>query len=132
MKLAPEVKTIVDKLDVRRTEEAIQLMKLMRAVTGEEPKAWQGGIIGFGSYHYRYDSGREGDWLLTGFSVRKTTLSIYIISGFEGHQEIMKILGKYKTGKSCLYVKNLSDIDLNLLEELVKRSVVEVRKSHHD
>jgi hypothetical protein len=79
--------------------------------------------VGFGSYHYKYASGREGDWLLTGFSPRKQNLTVYIMSGFNRHDELLKKLGKYKTGKSCLYINKLGDVDLEVLEELIYQSV---------
>jgi hypothetical protein len=84
---------------------------------------WGSSIIGFGSYHYKYESGREGDWFLTGFSPRKQNLTLYIMAGFAQYDELMKKLGKYKTGKSCLYVKSLADIDLATLKTLIQQSV---------
>ncbi len=84
---------------------------------------WGTSIVGFGTYHYKYASGREGDWMLTGFSPRKQALTLYIMAGFEKYQELMDQLGTFKTGKSCLYVKRLSDINLDVLEELVRESV---------
>jgi len=90
---------------------------------------WGPSIIGFGSYHYCYDSGREGDWFLTGFSPRKQNLSVYIMSGFAKYDSLMKKLGKHKTGKSCLYINKLEDIDLDVLKELIKRSAEHVAKT---
>jgi hypothetical protein len=84
---------------------------------------WGPSIIGFGSYHYKYASGREGDWFLTGFSPRKQNLSIYIMSGFNRYEEILSRLGKFKTGKSCLYINKLEDIDVKVLEKLIISSV---------
>ena len=109
--------------DERKRADAREVLELMREVTGEEPAMWGTGIVGFGSYHYVYESGREGDWPLTGFAARKTALTLYIMSGFEGEQELMERLGKHKTGKSCLYVKRLDDVDRDVLRELVARSV---------
>lgn len=103
---------------------------LMRAVTGEEPKLWGPSIVGFGSYHYKYASGREGDWFVTGFSPRKQDLTLYIMAGFDRYDELMAKLGKYKTGKSCLYLKRLSDVDLGVLRELVTASVEAMRNGH--
>jgi hypothetical protein len=100
---------------------------LMRAVTGEDPKLWGPSIVGFGSYHYKYASGREGDWFVTGFSPRKQDLTLYIMAGFDRYDELMAKLGKYKTGKSCLYLKRLSDVDLGVLRELVTASVEAMR-----
>ncbi|TRX59069.1 DUF1801 domain-containing protein [Fulvivirga sp. M361] len=128
--LDPEVSKVIKKSTPERQAEALQLLEMMSGVTGEPPKVWAGGIIGFGSYHYKYDSGREGDWLLTGFSIRKSALSIYIISGFDLHKTIMQKLGKYKIGKSCLYVKGLTEIDPDQLKQLIQGSVDHIRSSH--
>ncbi len=106
-----------------RREDAFRVLALMKDMTGEEPKMWGPGIVGFGTYHYKYDSGREGDFLRTGFSPRKTALTMYIMSGFQGVDSLMSRLGKYKTGKSCLYVKKLDDINLDVLEELIRGSL---------
>lgn len=102
----------------------------MSRATGEKPMMWGTTIVGFGTYHYKYDSGREGDWMLTGFSPRKQALTLYIMSGFDKYQELMDQLGTYKTGKSCLYVKRLSDINLNVLVELVQESVRYMRRQY--
>jgi hypothetical protein len=109
--------------DDKKRADAFAILALMKEVTGEEPKMWGDSIVGFGSYHYRYASGREGDFLLTGFSPRKKNLTLYITSGFDQYDALMQRLGKYKTGKSCLYVTKLEDIDLQTLRELVKQSV---------
>jgi hypothetical protein len=91
---------------------------------------WGDSIVGFGSYHYKYDTGREGDFFITGFSPRKQNLTIYIMPGFSSYDALMKKLGKHKTGKSCLYIKNLDDIDRNTLKELVCNSVDYMTKSY--
>ena len=91
---------------------------------------WGGSIVGFGQYHYKYASGREGDMLLTGFSPRKTALTLYVMGGFESRPDLMKRLGKYKTGKSCLYVKRLSDIDMDVLEELIVADIDYMRATY--
>ena len=111
----------------RRTD-CFELLELLTGITGEEPKMWGDSIVGFGTYHYKYSSGREGDWFLTGFSPRTQNLTIYIMPGFRRYQNIMQNLGKYKTGASCLYVKKLSDIDRALLKELVVKSVHDIKK----
>ena len=116
--------------DKKKREDSFTILKLMKEVTGTEPHMWGGSIVGFGSYHYKYESGREGDWFLTGFSPRKQNLTLYIMSGFRRYDELMKKLGKYKTGKSCLYIKKLEDIDINILKELVAQSVDHVSKTH--
>jgi hypothetical protein len=107
-------------------------LDIMRKATGAEPKMWGSSIVGFGAYHYRYANGREGDWFLTGFSPRKQNLTLYIMGGFEQHAELLKSLGKHKTGKGCLYINRLDDIDLPTLRKLVKRSVQHMRKTQQD
>jgi hypothetical protein len=92
-------------------------------VTKEDPKMWGASIVGFGRYRYKYASGREAEWPITGFSPRKGDLTLYLTSGFESSTDLMKRLGKYKTGKSCLYVKKLADVDLGILKQLVAKSV---------
>lgn len=106
------------------------ILEIMQQASGAEPKMWGDSIVGFGSYHYKYASGREGDWMLTGFSPRVQNLTLYIMSGFERYDELMGRLGKYKTGKSCLYIKKLEDIDLPVLRELVAQSVEHMRKTN--
>ncbi len=115
--------------DQKRTD-ARAVSKLMRRVTKATPTMWGDSIVGFGSYHYVYDSGREGDWFVAGFSPGKRNLTLYIVSGFSRHSQLMKKLGRYKTGKSCLYINKLEDIDLDVLEELVKESVKHIRKTY--
>ncbi len=98
------------------------LVKLMRQATKAEPKMWGGSIVGFGDYHYRYASGREGDWMRMGFSPRKQNLVLYITSGFEPHQALLEQLGDYSTGKSCLYIKRLESVNLKVLKQLIKQA----------
>ena len=107
----------------QRKEDAFKILSLMTEIVGEEPKMWGTSIIGYGNYHYKYASGREGDWFLTGFSPRKQNLSLYIMAGFDEYDDLMGKLGKYKTGKSCLYINKLTDIDIDVLKELVTKSV---------
>ena len=109
--------------DPQRREDCLAVADIMREVTGEEPKMWGSSIVGFGRYHYKSASGREGDWLITGFSPRKGDLTLYIMGGFDSFADLMKKLGKCKTGKSCLYVKKLADIDVGVLRKIVKKSV---------
>lgn len=104
------------------------IMALMRQATKAEPKMWGASIVGFGNYHYKYESGREGDWFLTGFSPRKQNLTLYIMAGFARYDELMQALGKYKTGKSCLYIKSLADIHLPTLKKLIQESVKHMSK----
>jgi len=109
--------------DEQKRQDSFKILEIMQEVTGEEPKMWGSSIIGFGSYHYKYASGREGDWFQTGFSPRKQSLTLYIMSGFEQYEELLGKLGKHSTGKSCLYVKKNADVDLDVLRELIKLSV---------
>ncbi len=106
------------------------LIKLMKKATGFPPKMWGTAIIGFGQYHYKYDSGREGDMCMIGFSPRKQNLSLYVKAGFPGQDELLKKLGKHKDGKGCLYVKKLEDIDPDVLEGLIKQSVDFLKKKY--
>lgn len=112
----------------KKRADSFTILKLMKDVTKAQPKMWGPSIVGFGKYHYKYESGREGDWFLTGFSPRKQNLTLYIMSGFRRHGELMKKLGKYKTGKGCLYVNRLEDIDLSTLKKLVVESVNHLEK----
>lgn len=112
----------------KRKDDSFLILDLMKKITKSEPEMWGPSIIGFGSYHYKYASGRENDWFLTGFSPRKQSLTMYIMNGFKRYDEILSRLGKYKTGKSCLYINKLEDIDLKVLEELVKESVEHLSK----
>ncbi|MEL6637026.1 MAG: DUF1801 domain-containing protein [Bacteroidota bacterium] len=114
----------------QKREFARDLLVMMERITGAPPRMWGDSIVGFGSYHYRYDSGREGDWYLTGFSPRKQNMTIYIVSGFEPYPQLMATLGKYRTGKSCLYVKKPSDVDAGQLEKLVRFSVDYLREKY--
>jgi len=111
-----------------RRKDAQTVLKLMKQITGERPKMWGPTMVGFGSYHYKYASGREGDWFVTGFSPRSQALTLYIMAGFTRYDSLMKKLGKYKTGRSCLYIKNLEDIDTKVLKQLVELSVKHVAK----
>ena len=111
----------------KRKANGFTLLKLMEDVTGEPAKMWGDSIIGFGSYHYKYESGREGDWILAGFSPRKASLSVYIIAGFDQYDELLSKLGKHKIGKSCLYINKLEDVDMEVLKELVQASVAHMR-----
>ncbi len=116
--------------DERKRQDSQTILDLMRRVTGLEPKMWGTSIVGFGHYHYHYQSGHEGESILTGFSPRKQNLTLYIVSGFGQFDELMQKLGKYKTGASCLYVNKLTDIDLAVLEELVRQSVEHMQKTN--
>ena len=134
MKTRPTQVSVDDFLDgvepERRREDGRALLAMMRRVTGEEPVMWGPSIVGFGSYHYKYDSGREGDFMITGFSPRKTALTVYIMPGFSTYDGLLARLGKHKTGKSCLYLNKLADVDLAVLEELVATSVAWMRQKY--
>ncbi len=104
--------------------------KLMASVTKEKPRMWGTSIIGFGSYHYKYESGREGDMCMAGFSPRKQNITIYLMVGLSIQQENLKKLGKYKTSKSCLHIKTLSDIDLKVLKKMLELSYKEMKKKY--
>jgi hypothetical protein len=116
----------------KRREDSFTVLEIMKKLTGEEAKMWGASIIGFGSYHYKYKSGREGDWFLTGFSPRKQSLTLYIMSGFSKYDEFMAQLGKFKTGKSCLYVNRLEDVDIKILEELIVQSLAFLKDKKWD
>ncbi len=106
----------------KRREDALRMLDIMTEVTGQEPKMWGKSIVGFGTYHYVYASGQEGDWMATGFSPRKQSLTLYIMAGFPRFGELLKDLGKYTTGKSCLYIKRLEDVNLDVLKDLIRLS----------
>jgi hypothetical protein len=114
----------------RRRNECRTVVELMREVTGEAPVMWGDSIVGFGTYHYVYDSGREGDWFLTGVSPRKQSLTIYIMAGFGGHEALLERLGPHRRGSSCLYISRLDRVDLEALRALVARSVEETRRRY--
>jgi hypothetical protein len=109
--------------DKARREDCFAVLDIMKRVTGEEPTMWGPSIVGFGRYRYKYESGREGEWMITGFSPRKNDLTLYIMPGFDQAGSLMERLGKYKTGKSCLYIKKLEDVDVAVLRKLVEQSV---------
>ncbi|MBZ0267230.1 DUF1801 domain-containing protein [bacterium] len=117
-------------VDPERRKQCRALMKIMKDVTGARPVMWGPGIVGYGRYHYRYESGREGDFFLAGFSPRKRDLTVYVMSGFSRHGALMKKLGPHKTGKSCLYLRSLDDVDLPTLTELLRRSVAYMSKKY--
>jgi hypothetical protein len=106
------------------------LVGLMRAAAGTEPKLWGSSIIGFGQYHYVYESGREGDSMLTGFAPRKPALTLYITGGFEGQEALLEKLGKHKVGGGCLYIKQLDDVHLPTLKKIIAKSVAAGKKKN--
>ena len=113
--------------EAERREDCFAVLKMMEEITGDKPKMWGPSIVGFGSYSYKYASGHEGDWPIAAFSPRKKDLTVYLMMGFEKHTEMMEKLGKHSTGKSCLYIKRLSDIHLPTLKKLIKTSVKDLK-----
>lgn len=116
--------------NAHRIEDSKALISMMKEITGKEPRMWGSSLVGFGQYHYKYESGREGDFFLTGFSPRKAALTVYIISGFSEYTEKLAQLGPHKTGKSCLYLKNLDTVDREVLGEIIQDSVASMRKKY--
>ena len=116
--------------DRQKRQDCFTLLKLMQQVTQAEPRMWGSSIVGFGSYHYAYASGREGDWFVAGFSPRKQNLTLYIMAGFEQYDTLLQKLGKHKTGKACLYINRLDDIHLPTLKKLIQQSVKHMTKTN--
>ena len=114
----------------RRREDGFEVLKLMEEVTGQEPKMWGDSIVGFGKYHYKYESGREGEMPLVGFSPRKQSMTLYIMPGFDNYEDLLGKLGKHKLGKSCLYINKLADVDMGVLKKLVKKSYEHMKKTN--
>ena len=136
-----ELKTKKNKLSVDKFLKSVKneterrdcytILELMKKITKEKPVIWGNGVIGFGTYHYKSQSGQEGDWFMTGFSPRKQNLTVYTMAGFKKYPELMEKLGKYKiSGGSCLYIKRLSDIDTNVLKELLKKSFLHMKQNY--
>jgi hypothetical protein len=123
------VKEFIDQVpNATMRDDSDTLIRLMKKITGEEPKMWGPSIIGFGSYHYKYDSGHEGDICITGFCPRKQAISVYTLVGCEGQGDLLKKLGKHKAAVGCLYIKKLEDVDLDVLETLIRRSITHIKK----
>ncbi|RME64427.1 MAG: DUF1801 domain-containing protein [Caldilineae bacterium] len=116
--------------DERKRADCFHVLELMQEITGEKPEMWGDSIVGFGRYRYRYASGRQAEWMLTGFAPRKQALTLYIMSGFDAYDDLLNRLGKFKTGKSCLYIKRLADVDLDVLRELIRQSVAHMRATN--
>ena len=115
--------------DPVRSQDAERICRMMERITRRKPQMWGTSIVGFGAYLYSYASGRIGEWPLTGFSPRKQALTLYIMSGFDEYDELLDRLGKYRTGKSCLYLKRLDQVDEKVLASLIRRSVAHLRKT---
>ena len=124
------VDTFLAGVDPKRRVDCLALRDIMQDITGAEPRMWGTSMVGFGSYHYKYASGREGDWFVAGFAPRKQDLTLYIMAGFSRYASLLKKLGKHKTGKSCLYIKRLDDVDIVTLKELIKESVEHVSETN--
>lgn len=116
--------------DEKKRQACFTVQEIMEQATGAKAKMWGDSIVGFGSYHYKYASGREGEWMLTGFAPRKRNLTLYIMSGFDEYDQLLAKLGKYSTGKSCLYINRIDDVDLDVLKELVDLSVQHMKESN--
>lgn len=114
----------------KRKTDSFELLEIFETITNKKACMWGDSIIGFGSYHYKYASGREGDWPVTGFSPGKQKLSIYVMPGFSKYQNLMDKLGKYKTGKSCLYINKLEDVDMKILKKLLAKSISDMKKNY--
>lgn len=137
-----ELKTKVTELDPREFLDALEpdekrqdcfwLLEQMEELSGSPAKMWGESMIGFGSYHYVYDSGREGDWFEVGFAPRKQSLVVYIMPGFSTYDDLLSQLGKYKTGKSCLYIKKLSGVNREVLRDLIDQSLKAMREKYGD
>lgn len=127
---ASVVKFIKGIKDEQVRNDCIKIIDIMKKATKSEPKMWGTSIVGFGTYHYKYASGHEGEWFLAGFSPRKQNLTLYIMSGFDEYDSLMRKLGKHATGKSCLYIKRLEDVDMKVLKELVTKSVKHMQKAN--
>ena len=116
----------------QKRQDAFAILEMMERLSGYNAKMWGDSIIGFGQYHYKYASGREGDFMRIGFSPRKANISLYIIAGFENHQELLEELGKHKTGKSCLYINHLRDIKPKVLEQLIVKALEYMAEKYPD
>jgi len=137
--MAEEMKTTLNKASVskflakvkdpQKRADSQEIVRMMQEITGEKPAMWGSSIVGFGSYHYKYASGREGDMPIAGFSPRKQNLTLYLMSGFKRYDELLAKLGKFKRSKACLYIKRLDDVHLPTLKALIRESVKVMRKS---
>lgn len=120
----------LNEVEEQKRRDMYILLNMMKNITNKEARMWGNSIVGFDEYHYKYDSGREGDMFLTGCSPRKNNISIYVMAGLNRYEKQLKKLGKHKVGKSCLYIKNLQDIDLEILKEIVSDSVARMVKKY--
>lgn len=118
--------------DPQRRQDCTSLVSIMAEITNEPPVLWGTSIVGFGTYHYKYESGREGDFMITGFASRARDISIYLMASTDAQADLLAKLGKHKMGRACLTIKRLSDIDLSVLRELITQSVGEMKKRYPD
>ncbi|QSE96063.1 DUF1801 domain-containing protein [Fulvivirga lutea] len=118
--------------DETRRKDSFRILEIIKDITQLEPKMWGGSIIGFGDYHYKYDSGREGDFFRAGFSPRKQALTIYLMAGFKEYDELLQKLGKHKIGKSCLYIKSLDQVDMDVLKKMITLSFQRMQEKYPD
>ena len=116
--------------DERKRKDCFTLLDMMKQITKLEPKIWAGSMVGFGDYHYKYASGHEGDAFIVGFSPRKQNLAVYVLTGFEGQQQLLEKLGKHKTGKVCLYINKLDDVHLPTLRSLIQGSFEHMKQNN--
>ncbi|GEK91978.1 DUF1801 domain-containing protein [Alkalibacterium kapii] len=127
LKTQPTDKSVVSFIEAiehpGKREDAFKLLDVFTETTGMQPKMWGKSIIGYGAYHYKYQSGHEGDAILVGFSPRKARISLYFPTGFDKRDELLRIFGKHKTGRACVYVNKLADIDISVLKELIDQSI---------
>lgn len=134
LKTKPTAKSVEEFLkkveNPTKREDSFEILKLMKEVTQEEPIMWGDSIVGFGSYRYKYSSGHEGEWPITGFSPRKQNLTIYIYPELDNYAELLNKLGKFKTSKTCLYINKLKDVDIDVLKELVSESVKYMKEEY--
>jgi hypothetical protein len=134
LKTQPNKKSVEDFLngvenDTKR-QDSFTVLEMMKAATGEEPIMWGDSIVGFGTYRYKYASGKAAEWFLTGFSPRVQNLTLYIMDGFEEYDDLLGKLGKHSTGKSCLYVRRLENVDLDVLKEMIEKSVAHMQAAN--
>lgn len=127
------VKSFLNKVEPKeKRHDSFELMEMMKDITKETPKMWGPSIVGFGKYHYKYASGHEGDMCIAAFSPRKAAITIYLYPVFSNYKDLLKKLGKHKTSVGCLYIKKLSDIDINILRKMVERSIKLVKENYPD
>ena len=134
LKTKPNNQSVEDFIDSVEPEwkrdDAREVLQLLKKITGQEPVMWGDSIVGFGNYRYKYKTGREGDWFLAGFSPRKTSMTIYMMGGFDGQEDLLQKLGKHKKSVGCLYVKKMADIDIKVLEQMTKLSIEKLKKRY--